>query len=427
MSNDSVRLLDFLQSRGFVSQSTDYEALRSYLEGGARSAYIGIDPTADSLHAGHLPGLIAGIYFARRGHRLIFVLGCGTAQIGDPSGKSDMRKMLTAADIDRNGEKITRQIETIYKRQGASMEIANNARWLRGLNYIEFLRDIGRHFSVNRMLSFEAYKRRMKTGLSFIEFNYQLLQAYDFLQLYRDYDCRVQFGGDDQWANIIAGVDLIRRLHGYESNSDVSNRHEAWGMTFPLLVDTRGNKMGKTEKGALFLDPDRVSPYQFYQYWRNIDDRDVANIFYRLTLVADEKIAEIVDAKNDINSAKERLAWEVTAFVHGDAAANKCREAARAAFGYGGGNRDAIDRDAIDSATIDREQLKTGVDALSLFAMTPLCATRSEARRLIVQGGASINGKRIEAIDKMITSDWLEDGELLLKAGKKRYYRVVSR
>ncbi|MFP4330910.1 MAG: tyrosine--tRNA ligase [Spirochaetaceae bacterium] len=411
-----AHVLDILRERGFIAQITDEEALRKRLDEGPLTFYVGIDPTAGSLHAGHLVPLYAMAHLAAAGHEAIALVGGGTARIGDPSGKTQMRKMLSLEQIEANVASITEQIEAFLSVRDTRARMVNNADWLAGLNYIEFLRDIGRHFSVNRMLSFETYKMRLETGLSFIEFNYQLLQSYDFLELHRTYGCELQIGGDDQWGNIVAGADLIRRVTGGES----------FGLTSPLVTRADGKKMGKTEKGALFLDPQLITPYEFYQYWRNVPDRDVEKFLLLYTFLPIEECRELGSFEGqEINRAKERLAWEITTIVHGEAEADSARQAARAAFGAGAAAAGEGDRSGIPAVELPASQLEGGIGVLDLFASTELCASKGEARRLVEQGGARVNDRKVEGIDAIIDSSWVEEGELLLRAGKKRYFRVV--
>ena len=399
-------ILDSLSERGFISQCTDSGGLARQLATEACHFYVGVDPTGPSLHVGHLVPLFALIHLARAGHRPIILMGGGTARIGDPSGKSDMRKMLTLGQIVANSAAMRIQIETICRRLGITPRIEDNSDWLANLNYIDFLRDIGRHFSVNRMLSFEAYRTRLERGLSFSEFNYQLLQSYDFLTLYRRHGCLLQIGGDDQWGNIVAGGDLIRRIAG----------GEVYGLTFPLVTRADGHKMGKTEQGTLFLDPELTDAYSFYHYWRNVPDPDVRRFLLFFTLLSKEEIDALLHG--DRNSAKERLAYELSCVVHGEQVAHSSQQAARAAFG-GHGDLSSLPRLALDSARIAR-----GLPAAELFAMTDLCGSNSEARRLIQQGGATINGRPVRAFDTLIDTSWLTNKQLLLRAGKKRYFLI---
>ncbi len=406
--------LEVLKERGFIKQCTDYDKLNDLMDTENISFYVGIDPTGRSLHVGHMVPLFAMAHLQRAGHRPLAVVGGGTALIGDPSGKTEMRKIQTASQIKANAESIKGQIGKIIDFRDNKALLLNNYDWLGNLNYIEFLRDIGRHFSVNRMLSFETYKMRLETGLSFIEFNYQLLQSYDFLVLNQQYNCKLQIGGDDQWGNIVAGVDLTRRV---ESS-------EVFGLTFPLVTRSDGKKMGKTEKGAVFLDPELFSPYEYFQYWRNVTDADVEKFLMLFTFLPTEEVRELSRLKDkEINRAKEILAFEQTKLIHGEEEAEKAKTAAKAAFSSAGGN--VIDKGAIPSTTISRNDLEAGINVMELFAMTDLCSSRSEARRLVAQGGASINGEKITDIDTKIDLLHEKEGELLLKAGKKRYFRII--
>ncbi|MFP4300714.1 MAG: tyrosine--tRNA ligase [Spirochaetaceae bacterium] len=413
-----AHVLDTLRERGFVAQVTDEEALRKRLEAGPVTFYLGIDPTGKSLHAGHMVPLYMMTHLAAAGHSAIALMGGGTARIGDPSGKIEMRKMLSIEQINANAESMREQVARFLSIKNTDARMVNNADWLAELNYIEFLRDIGRHFSVNRMLSFETYKMRLETGLSFIEFNYQLLQSYDYLELHRKYGCDLQIGGDDQWGNIVAGADLIRRVTG----------EEAYGLTCPLITRADGKKMGKSEKGAVFLDPELFSPYDFFQYWRNVPDSDVEKFLLLYTFLPVEECKELGNLEGqEINRAKERLAWELTNIVHGEEEANKALEAARAAFGggAGAGGSGSSDRSAIPSIELPVATLREGIGVLDLFASTELCSSKGEARRLVQQGGARINEKKVEDVEAVIDDSWVEEGELLLRAGKKRYFRVV--
>ncbi len=411
--------LDTLIERGFFKQCTNLEGLKKKMDEGPVTFYVGVDPTGSSLHVGHMVPFFAMHHLQQAGHNPIAVVGGGTSMIGDPSGKSEMRKMLSVEQIAHNADCIKKQLSTVVDFSedptGDSKAVmVNNYDWLGSLNYLEFLRDVGKHFSVNKMLSFETYKMRMETGLSFIEFNYQLLQSYDFLTLYRDYGCTLQMGGDDQWGNIVAGIDLTRRMAGAE----------VFGLTFPLVTRADGKKMGKTEKGAVFLDPEMFSPYDYFQYWRNVADADVEKFLLLFTFLPVNEIKELGKLEGqDINRAKEILAYEQTKIIHGKDEADKAREAARAAFTSRGSA--SVDKSAIPSITVDRSELESGINVMDLFARTALCSSKGEARRLVTQGGASINEAKITDIDKTIDISFLEDNELLLKAGKKRYFRII--
>jgi len=406
--------LEVLKERGFIKQCTDFEKLDKLMSEKKISLYAGFDPTGKSLHIGHMVPLMAMAHLQRAGHKPIALVGGGTALIGDPSGKTEMRKIQTIEQIEENSGFFKKQISKFIDFADNKAWMLNNYEWLGNLNYISFLRDIGRHFSVNRMLGFETYKMRLETGLSFIEFNYQLLQSYDFLVLNQQYDCQLQIGGDDQWGNIVAGVDLTRRV---ESN-------EVFGLTFPLVTRADGKKMGKTEKGAVFLDPDLFSPYDYFQYWRNIADADVEKFLLLFTFLTASEIKELGKLEGqDINKAKEVLAYEQTRIIHGQEEADKAKEAAKAAFSVQGSA--VLDKSAIPSITVERAELEAGINIMDLFARTALCGSKGEARRLVTQGGASINETKITDINAEIDLSFLEDDELLLKAGKKRYFRII--
>ncbi|MDZ7374276.1 MAG: tyrosine--tRNA ligase [candidate division KSB1 bacterium] len=402
---------DVLKERGFVQQVTDEEGLRELFAHTVVTAYIGFDPTADSLHVGSLMPIMGLVHLQRCGHRPIVVIGGGTALVGDPSGKTEMRQMLSREQIAANAERIRAQIARFVDLAGDRGIVVDNSEWLVPLNYIDFLREIGRHFSVNRMLAAEAYRIRLETGLSFLEFNYQLLQAYDYLVLYRRYGCRLQMGGDDQWGNIVAGIDLIRRLEGVET----------YGLTFPLLTTASGQKMGKTAKGAVWLDPQKTSPYDFYQYWINTDDRDVERFLSYFTLLPMEEVKRLGALQGEeLREAKEVLAFEVTRLTHGEEEARRAREAARAAF-YGAG-----DISALPTTAIPGEVLRVGLPMVDLLLRAGLVKSKSEARRLIQQGGAYINGERVDDVERIVSERDLIDGSLILRAGKKRYHRIVT-
>ncbi|MDR0472845.1 MAG: tyrosine--tRNA ligase [Treponema sp.] len=410
--------LENLKTRGFFAQCSDAEGLSRLMDKGPVTFYEGTDPTGGSLHIGHMVPYFAFRHLRDAGHKGIALLGGGTARIGDPSGRSETRQILSYDVLDKNTESIRSQLDRFVSFDGKTAWPANNKDWLADLNYIDFLREIGSHFSVNRMLSFEAYKIRMETGLSFIEFNYQLLQSYDFLELYRRYGCRLQIGGDDQWGNIVAGTDLIRRVEGVE----------AFGLTFPLINTSDGKKMGKTLKGALFLDPSQTSPYDFFQYWRNIPDADIRRFLLMFTFLPVGEIEIITAAGKNPNEAKERLAWEVTALIHGKEEADKAMAGAKAAFGGGEG----ADKSAMPTAELPLSRFKAGYNAVDLFTDAGLSPSKSEARRLIQQGGAfvSLGGNELETVSDvnfLIDSSRLgNNGELILRAGKKRYCRIVS-
>ncbi|MEL3905636.1 MAG: tyrosine--tRNA ligase [Treponema sp.] len=401
--------LQTLIDRGFFQQCTDIDALSALMDKEPVAFYVGTDPTGGSLHIGHLVPQFALRHLRNAGNIGIALLGGGTGRIGDPSGKIEMRKMLEYSQLDENVEKIRAQLDRFVEFDGKTAFSVNNKDWLVNLNYIDFLRDIGSCFSVNKMLTYEAYKKRMETGLSFIEFNYQLLQSYDFLVLHERYGCRLQIGGDDQWGNIVAGVDLIRRKTG----------DEVFGLTFPLITRSDGKKMGKTEKGALFLDKTLTSVFDFFQYWRNVDDADVRKFMLLFTFLPIEEIDRI--CAGNINQAKERLAWEVTKEIHGKEEADTALAGAKAAFGGGG------DKNAMPTVQLDAAVFKQGISVIDLFTLSGLCATKSDARRLIEQGGALVAGQAVTDIKATVTAAVLDEaGELILRAGKKRFSRIVT-
>ena len=404
-------VFDTLQARGFIQQVTHPEDINTRLQQGPVTFYIGFDPTASSFHIGNLLPIMAMVHMQRAGHRPIAILGAGTAMVGDPSGKTEMRQMLTRDTIEENALALRGQLERYLSFAGDhSAMLLNNGDWLFELRYIDFLRDVGRYFSVNRMLTFEAYKQRLETGLSFLEFNYQLLQAYDFLVLRQRYDCILQMGGDDQWGNMVAGADLIRRVE----------QTDAFAITFPLLTTASGQKMGKTADGAIWLDAERTTPYEFYQFWINVDDRDVKRFLRFYTLLSLEALAPF-DAMEgaELREAKRVLAFEATALTHGEAAARAAEQAAQAIFGDGG------EAAEMPETIVTQNRLDTGVLAVDLLVETGLAASKGAARRLIQQGGASLNGTRLETIDATVTRTDVQDGAVILRAGKKRYHRVV--
>ena len=404
-----MSFLETFEQRGFFKQTTHHEELKKRVKSGRICAYIGFDPTADSLHVGHLIPLMGLAHLQRDGQRVIALMGGGTAMIGDPSGKTEMRKMLTEKQLEDNVGKIKPQMERFLDFSGDS-ELINNSEWLRNLNYIDFLRDIGRHFSVNRMLSFETYKVRLETGLSFLEFNYQLLQAYDFLELNKRYQCILQMGGDDQWANILSGVDLIRRV----------SQNESFGWTYPLLTTASGRKMGKTEKGAVWLDPEKTSPYEYYQYWINCEDADVEKFLTLFTFLPLNEIRELSRLQGaEIREAKSKLALETTSLAHGREEALKAEQAAKSLFGSGGESED------IPSTQIDSSSLLQGIGVFDAFRESGLCKSNGEARRLMNQGGLYLNQEPLSDPDYRITKDDFKEGSVLLRAGKKRYHRFT--
>ncbi len=415
---------DELKERGFVAQVSDEEAVRKMLGGNSVTFYIGFDSTATSLHAGSLVPIMAMVHLRRAGHRAIAVVGSGTTMVGDPSGKTEMRPMLDEATIRAQGQAIHIQLSRYLRFDGSSAIAVDNADWLLPLNYIAFLRDIGRHFSVNRMLAAEAYRLRLEKGLSFIEFNYQLLQAYDYLTLYRKHHCTLQMGGDDQWGNILAGVDLIRRVEGGTAEA----------LTFPLLTTASGAKMGKTAQGAVWLDAGQFSPYDFYQYWVSCDDRDVGRFLRIFTLLPLDDIRRL-EALRDrgINEAKRILAYEATKITHGELEADKARQAAAAAFGGKpgpGGSGDSYgvagDITVLPTTAVPRSRLVEGVSPAGLFTEVGLTPSRKEAKRMIEQGGLYVNDERVDSVERLVTvKDLGPGGDIILKAGKKKVHRIV--
>lgn len=400
---------DTLMERGFIEQATHEEEIRELLERESVTFYIGFDPTADSLHVGHFLQMITMAHMQRAGHRPIVLLGGGTTMVGDPSGKTDMRKMLTLEQIQNNAERFKVQFSRLIDFKEGRALMVNNADWLLGLNYISFLRDIGRHFSINRMLSAECYKGRLETGLTFLEFNYMVMQSYDFLHLYKKFNCKMQMGGSDQWSNILGGVDLIRKVEGAP----------AYGLTFTLLTTSEGKKMGKTETGTIWLDPEKTPPYDFYQYWRNVDDRDVEKCLALLTFLPMEEVRRLGSLEGSrINQAKEVLAFELTKMVHGKEEAEKAQAAARALFSSGS------DLESAPATEIPRAEMRGGINILDLLVRVGLTASRGEGRRLVQQGGLYIDEQRVDDIDLKVTEKDFSDDTLMLRKGKKAYHLV---
>lgn len=404
-----MNAFDILKERGFIKQTTHEDEIRDMFEKETVTFYTGYDATADSLHVGHLLQLMAMAHIQQAGHRPIVLIGGGTTMVGDPSGKTDMRKMLTPEDINHNAECFKRQISKFLDFSQDKAIMANNADWLMKLEYIPFLREIGRHFSVNRMLTAECFKSRMERGLSFLEFNYMIMQSYDFLELYKRYGCKLQLGGDDQWSNIISGADLVRRVEG----------QSAYGMTFTLLTNSEGNKMGKTVSGAVWLDPEKTSPYDFYQYWRNVNDADVEKCLALLTFIPMDEVRRLGSLEGaEINKSKEVLAYEITKIVHGEEEAKKAQEAAKSLFGNGAMSG------SIPSTEISKSEFTNGMDIMSLLSVTKLVPSRSEARRLIQQGGIVVNEEKVEDINLVIKEEDFKDNTLMIKKGKKVYHQV---
>ena len=408
----SGNVYDELKERGFIAQVSDENAVRKMLGEKQVTFYIGFDSTAASLHAGTLVPIMAMVHLRRAGHRALAVVGGGTTMVGDPSGKTEMRQMLDESTIRASGRSIHAQLDRYLHFDGQGAVAVDNADWLLPLNYVTFLREIGRHFSVNRMLAAEAYKQRLEKGLSFIEFNYQLLQAYDYLHLFREFGCTLQMGGDDQWGNILAGVDLIRRI----------DEAAVEAMTFPLLTTSSGAKMGKTAQGAVWLDPALFSPYDFYQYWVNCDDRDVGRFLRMYTLVPLDEIRRLEKLKDsEINEAKRILAFEATKLAHGEDAAREARAASAAAFG-GSGEKDI---ESLPTTGIARSRLEAGLSPAELFTEVGLTPSRGEAKRLIKQGGLYVNDETIDSLERLLTIKDVGPDGMMLKAGKKKFHRVI--
>jgi len=438
-----ANLIDVLKERGFIEQATHDQELKNYLEAEQATCYIGFDPTASSLHVGSLVPIMSLAHVQRQGHRPIALVGGGTGLVGDPSGKTEMRKLLTPEMVEKNAVGIKKQLSRFLDFREGKALMLNNADWLTKLEYIPFLRDFGRHFSVNRMIKAESYKMRLESeeGLNFIEFNYMLLQAYDFLELYGHHACRLQMGGSDQWGNIVAGIELIRRVR----------QETAFGITFPLITTSTGAKMGKTADGAVWLDPAKTSPYEYYQYWINTDDRDVVRFMALFTFLPIEEIRALEKLSGaDLNSAKVILAFEVTQLAHGREEAFKAYRAAESMFGprvvpeeilpsssvprngadvnNAQGQLDgvlpAVEIDSTPHSIIELDRFKEGIPAFKLYQMVGLASSGSHARRLIEQGGAYVNGQRIESFDDLLTERDIVDQEILLRAGKKRYHKI---
>ncbi|NLZ81617.1 MAG: tyrosine--tRNA ligase [Clostridiales bacterium] len=406
----SQNVYDILFERGFLEQCTHEDELRELLGKESVTFYIGFDATADSLTAGHFLTVMAMMHMQKAGHKPIALLGGGTTMIGDPSGKSDMRTMMTRETIDYNAKRFQEQLSKFINFNDGNAIIANNADWLLDLNYVDFLREIGIHFSVNRMLTAESYKQRMEKGLTFFEFNYMIMQSYDFWKLNKDYSCILQLGGNDQWSNIIGGVELIRR----------KEKKPAYGLTFKLLTTSEGIKMGKTMKGAVWLDPEKTSPYEFYQYWRNVEDIKVEECLGLLTFLPMDEVRRLGALEGaEINKAKEVLAFEITKIVHGEEEARKAQEAARALFVSGGISED------MPTTTYSKTDFEAEKDLITLLVDTKLVSSRSEGRRLIAQGGVLANDEKVTDINTTYTLKDFEDGaSLIIKKGKKGYHQI---
>ena len=401
-----------LKARGLIAQVTDEEQIRDLVNNGKATFYIGFDCTADSLHVGHFMALCLMKRLQMAGNKPIALIGGGTTMIGDPSGRNDMRKMLTKADIDHNAECFKRQMERFIAFGEGKAMMLNNADWLMKLNYIELLREVGACFSVNNMLRAKCYEQRMEKGLSFLEFNYMIMQSYDFYHMFQEYGCNMQFGGDDQWSNMLGGTELIRRKLG----------KDAQAMTITLLLNSEGKKMGKTASGAVWLDPNKTTPYDFYQYWRNVGDQDVLKCIRMLTFLPLEQIDEMDKWEgSQLNRAKEILAYELTALVHGEEEAKKAEESAKALFGAGGNNAN------MPTSTLTDADFENGnINVLSMLVATGLCPSRGEARRLVQQGGVTIDDVKVASIDESLARERFEGEGIIVRKGKKVFHRVKA-
>ena len=405
-----MTLYDELVARGLIAQVTDEDLIRNLINNGKATFYIGFDPTADSLHVGHFMALCLMKRLQMAGNKPIALLGGGTAMIGDPSGKTDMRQMMTVETINHNVECFKKQMSRFIDFSDDKAIMVNNGDWLRNLNYIELLREVGPHFSVNRMLTAECYKQRMERGLSFLEFNYMIMQAYDFYMLFQNYGCNLQFGGDDQWSNMLAGTELIRRKLGKDASA----------MTITLLLNSEGKKMGKTVSGAVWLDPEKTSPFEFYQYWRNVADADVLKCLRMLTFLPLEQIDEMDKWEgSQLNTAKEILAYELTKLVHGEEEAEKAQQSARALFSSGS----AAD---MPETNLTEENLKDGrIDIMGILVAAGLCKSRSEARRAVEQGGVSVNGDKVTDIGTDYAPEDIQKEDFIIRRGKKNYRKIT--
>ncbi len=404
-----MKIYDELKARGLIAQVTDEQVVADLINEGKATFYIGFDPTADSLHVGHFMALCLMKRLQMAGNKPIALLGGGTGMIGDPSGKTDMRKMLTKEQIDHNIECFKKQMARFIDFSDGKALIVNNADWLLGLNYVELLREVGPHFSVNRMLTAECYKQRMERGLTFLEFNYMIMQSYDFYKLFQDYGCNLQFGGDDQWSNMLGGTELIRRKLGKDASA----------MTITLLLNSEGKKMGKTEKGAVWLDPEKTSPFEFYQYWRNVADADVLKCIRMLTFLPLEEIDKMSDWEgSQLNTAKEILAFELTKLVHGEEEAKKAQDQAKSLFGAGSAE------DAPEAPLSDEDFTDGVIDIVSILVKAGLAPTRSEGRRNVEQGGVLVDGEKVTDFKATFTKEQCQAG-LLVKRGKKNFKKVV--
>ena len=406
-----MTLYDELVARGLIAQVTDEEEIKELINNGKATFYIGFDPTADSLHVGHFMALCLMKRLQMAGNKPIALVGGGTAMIGDPSGRTDMRQMLTKETIQHNIDCFKKQMERFIDFSDGKALMVNNAEWLMNLNYVELLREVGAHFSVNRMLTAECYKQRMERGLSFLEFNYMIMQSYDFYMLYQKYGCNMQFGGDDQWSNMLGGTELIRRKLG----------KDAYAMTITLLLNSEGKKMGKTQSGAVWLDPNKTSPFDFYQYWRNVDDADVIKCMKLLTFLPLEEIQEMEKWEgSQLNKAKEILAFQLTELVHGTEEAKKAEAGAKALFA-GGADTEHMPTTELAAEDFDEEG---NIDLISLLVKSALVTTRSEGRRAIEQGGVSVDGEKVTDIRHVLSKDALTGDGIVLKRGKKKFNKV---
>ena len=405
-----MQIYEELVARGLIAQVTDEKEIRELINGGKAVFYIGFDPTADSLHVGHFMALCLMKRLQMAGNKPIALIGGGTGYIGDPSGRTDMRNMMTPEQIQHNCDCFKKQMSRFIDFSDDKALLVNNAEWLMNLNYVNLLREVGPHFSVNRMLTAECYKQRMEKGLSFLEFNYMIMQSYDFLALYEKYGCNMQFGGDDQWSNMLGGTELIRRKKG----------KDAYAMTITLLLNSEGKKMGKTQKGAVWLDPNKTSPFEFYQYWRNVSDADVLKCIRMLTFLPLEEIEKMDSWEgSQLNQAKEILAFELTKLVHGEEEAVKAQESARALFSAG----NAADMPTAELA--DEDFTEGSIDVITMLVKSGLVASRSEGRRAIEQGGVSIDGEKVTDIKQTVAKDAIGDG-IVLKRGKKNFRKIVN-
>ena len=406
-----MQLYEELVARGLIAQVTDEDEIREMINAGKATFYIGFDCTADSLTAGHFMALTLMKRLQMAGNRPIALIGGGTTMIGDPSGRTDMRKMLTKEDIDHNAACFKKQMERFIEFGEGKAQMVNNADWLLGLNYVELLREVGACFSVNNMLRAECYKQRMEKGLSFLEFNYMIMQSYDFYHLFQHYGCNMQFGGNDQWSNMLGGTELIRRKLGKDAHC----------MTITLLTDSQGNKMGKTAGNAVWLDPNKTSPYDFYQYWRNVEDNDVMKCIRMLTFLPIEQIREMDGWQgSQLNQAKEILAWELTSLVHGQEEADKAQAAARALFGGGG------DKASMPSTELAADQFEGGqIGVLNLLVACGLAPSKGEARRLVQQGGVSVNDEKVTDVNAVLAQELFSGEGVIIKKGKKVFHRAT--